>query len=75
MYALIFLEKNEKKVISIHASRKDAERGLKKRQEALGKDAWECQTRIIWTDQAVQPGDVITAKERCVVVPTRQEPS
>ncbi len=70
MYALIFKDisqnKIEKKVISVHASRKDSERALKKRQAEFGKDTWVCRTRIVWTDKAVQPGDIIGENDRLV---------
>lgn len=70
MYALIHREEypntSKKRVISIHASRKDSERALRKRQQALGKDQWACKTKIVWTDKAIQPGDIITENERLV---------
>ncbi len=68
MYALIYQNNHtaEREVISVHASRKDSERNLAKRQKELNKDEWECSTRIVWTDKPVQPGDIVGNKESLV---------
>ena len=64
MYALIYDEfdpaRREKKVISVHKTRKTAEKALKKRQRKLGKRVWECYTRIVWVYDRVHGGDTIT---------------
>jgi len=64
MYALIFDEfdpaKREKKVISVHKSRRTAEKALRKRQRTLGKRVWECNTRIVWLYERARQGDIIT---------------
>lgn len=64
MYALIYdefgLKKPEKKIISVHKSRKTAEKALAKRQRKLGKRVWECYTRIVWVDGRVRTGEYIT---------------
>ncbi len=36
---------------------------MKKRRSEFGKDIWECRTRIVWTDRAVQPGDIIEEED------------
>ncbi|MGD9332878.1 MAG: hypothetical protein PVJ53_16310 [Desulfobacterales bacterium] len=65
MYALIFdeydLSKPRKKVLSVHRSRKTAEKALTKRQKQLGKRVWECDTRIVWVKMPVNAGDFIEA--------------
>ena len=64
MYALIYdefdVKKREKKIISVHKTRKTAEKALTKRKRKLGKKVWECHTRIVWTDGRVRSGDDIT---------------
>jgi hypothetical protein len=64
MYALIYdefdIKKREKKIISVHKTRKTAEKALTRRQRRLGKKVWECNTRIVWTDGRVRSGDSIT---------------
>ena len=66
MYALIFDKfepaELEKEVISVHKTRKIAEKALKERQDKLGKRVWECNTRIVWVYDRVHPGDKLTAK-------------
>jgi hypothetical protein len=63
MYALIYdkhhLHKPQKKVLSIHENREEAERALEKRKEKLGKKVWECNTRIVWTEKNIKSGDVV----------------
>lgn len=64
MYALIYdefdLKKPKKKIISVHKTRKTAEKALSNRQRKLGKKVWECNTRIVWADGRVRTGDYIT---------------
>jgi hypothetical protein len=64
MYALIYDEfepsEREKKVISVHKTRKNAEMALTERQLKLGKRVWECHTRIVWVHEQVHAGDGIT---------------
>jgi len=66
MYALIYDRfepaELEKEVISLHKTRKTAEKALKKRQDKLGRRVWECNTRIVWVYDRVQAGDKLTAK-------------
>lgn len=63
MYALIYdehnLDKPQKKVISVHDNRNEADRALEVRKEKLGRKVWECNTRIIWTEKEVSSGDFI----------------
>ncbi len=67
MYALIYddhdLMHPKKRIISVHGERETAEIALEKRKEELGKQIWECNTRIIWTERNIEAGDVITSKE------------
>jgi hypothetical protein len=64
MSALIFDKfdpaKREKKVLSVHKTRKTAETALQKRQHRLGKRVWECNTRIVRVYEWVRRGDSIT---------------
>jgi hypothetical protein len=66
MYALIYdeydLAVREKKVISVHKSRENAEKALKGRQKQLGRRVWECHTRIVWVRNPVRKGDIITPR-------------
>jgi hypothetical protein len=61
MYTLIYdehdLSKPLKKVISVHKSRKTAEKALRKRMKKLGRRIWNCHTRIVWTESKVKPGE------------------
>jgi hypothetical protein len=63
MYALIYDEHKadmpQCKVISIHNSREEAEIALEERIKRLGKTLWECNTRTVWTEAEVKPGDFI----------------
>jgi len=63
MYALIYdehmLDKPQKKVISIHDSREDADIALEERKKELGKKVWECNTRIVWIEKEVKSGDTV----------------
>jgi hypothetical protein len=65
MYALIYDEfeptERQKKVISVHKTRKTAEKALDKRQHDFGKRVWECNTRIVWVYKKVFQGDNITS--------------
>ena len=64
MYALIFDENDPnrpmKEVLSVHKSRETAEKALKQRMKRLGKRVWECQARIVWTEQRVRPKDLVS---------------
>ncbi len=66
MYALIYDQfdpaQREKEVISVHKTRKTAEKALKERQDKLGRRVWECKTRIVWVYDRVRAGDKLTAK-------------
>jgi hypothetical protein len=52
MYALIYDEYNlqmkQKRIISIHKTRENADKALNKRLKKMGKKVWECNTRIVW---------------------------
>lgn len=67
MYALIYDDYQEnnspKKVIGVYASREESYVALEKRQKDLGKRVWECNTRVIWTDKPVSPGDFLNSNE------------
>ncbi len=64
MYALIFDEfdplKRQKEVISLHKTRKTAEKALALRRRKLGKRVWECNTRIVWLYDKVKAGGTVT---------------
>jgi hypothetical protein len=64
MFALIYdtheLDKPEKRVLSLHKSRKAAEKALEKRMIELGKRVWDCDTRIVWLKEKARRGDVVT---------------
>jgi hypothetical protein len=66
MYALIYdefdLAVREKKVISVHRTRKNAEKALNVRQKQLGRRVWDCHTRIVWVRNPVRKGDTITPR-------------
>ena len=66
MYALIYDRfepaELEKEVISLHKTRKTAEKALKKRQDKLGRRVWECNTRIVWVYKRVRAGDKLKTK-------------
>lgn len=67
MYALIYdehqLEQPSKKVISVHASREEADSTLEKRKKELGKKVWECNTRIVWIEKTISSGDTVKPGE------------
>ncbi len=67
MYALIYddhsLDESYKKVISVDGTREESEKVLEQRQKDLGKRVWECNTRIVWTDKAVAPDDMLKTDE------------
>ena len=64
MFALIYdtheLDRPFKQVLSVHKSRKTAERALEKRMARLGKRVWDCDTRIVWLKENAKPGYGIT---------------
>ncbi|MBU8850311.1 MAG: hypothetical protein KOO65_07800 [Desulfobacterales bacterium] len=67
MYALIYdehnLDESKKKVISVHGTREESDKALFQRQNDLGKRVYECNTRIVWTDKAVDADDVLDISE------------
>jgi hypothetical protein len=68
MFALIFdehrLERPGKKVISVHRTRKGAERALSRhRRKTHGKRLWECNIRIVWTQKPVKSGATVTPRQ------------
>ena len=67
MFVLIYdehdLTKNQKPVISVHRSRETAEKALENRMKKLKKRVWECDTRIVWVDGKVRPGDYLTSTQ------------
>ena len=67
MYALIYdehdLVKPQKKVISVHKSRDTAENALERRKKDLGKEVWECNTRIVWIVGNVNAGGYVKPGE------------
>jgi hypothetical protein len=67
MFALIYdtheLDKPQKRVISVHQSRKTAETALEERKKRLGKTVEECDTRIVWVKRKVQREDVVIDKD------------
>ena len=64
MYALIYDQfdpsEREKTVISVHRTRKTAEKALRDRWHKLDKKVWECHTRIVWVYDRVHAGDKLT---------------
>lgn len=67
MYALIYdehiLEKPQKKVISVHESREEADTALEVRKKELGRTVYECNTRIVWIEKKVKSGDTVGPDE------------
>jgi hypothetical protein len=63
MYALIWdehmLDRPQKKVISVHETRDEADIALEDRKKALGKKVWECHTRIVWVEKEIRSDDVV----------------
>jgi len=64
MYALIYddydLDKPEKQVFSVHATRDEAQKALDRRQEQMGLRVWQCHTRIVWLNRKCKAGDYVT---------------
>ena len=79
MYALIYDEFDpairEKKVISVHRTRENAEKALKVRQKQLGRRVWECHTRIVWARNPVRKGDTITPRSFATWAPGEKIPA
>ena len=67
MYALIYDERkkgeDKKAVVSVHKTRENAEKALKKRQKELGRRVWDCNTRIVWVTRNVKAGESIEDKD------------
>ncbi len=67
MYALIIDDKHlnefQKKVIGVYGNREETNRALTKRKNELGEIVWECNTRMVWIDKAVNPGDIIHTRD------------
>jgi hypothetical protein len=67
MYALIYdehrLERPQKRVISVHDTRKNAELALEDRKVALGRKVWECNTRIVWVEKRIAAGESVGPRE------------
>lgn len=63
MYALIYderqLDQPQKKVITVHRTRRAAETALERRQKALGRRVWDCHTRIVWARRTVKAGELV----------------
>ena len=63
MYVLIYDENvnngQEKKVLSVHRSRKTAERALDNRMKKLKKRVTDCNARIVWVEDKVRSGDYV----------------
>jgi hypothetical protein len=63
MYALIwdehFLDRPQKKVISVHQTRELADIALEERKKRLGRKVWECHTRIVWVNRDIRSGDLV----------------
>ena len=80
MYALIYDEfdpkKRKKGIISIHDTRRSAEKALEKRQQELGKKVWECNTRIVWiSEDTFREGDQITSDDFETWAPDEEIPA
>jgi len=67
MYVLIYDEhdllKPRKKIISVHKSRRTAEKALDKRKRDLGRTVEECNTRIVWTERKAAGGDYLSESD------------
>lgn len=63
MYVLIYdeHEPNElaKEVLSVHRTRKGAEKALEERQKGLERRVWDCNARIVWVERKTRKGDFI----------------
>jgi hypothetical protein len=78
MFALIYdehqLDHPQKKVISIHRNREDAEIALEERKKELGRRVWECHTRIVWTEKEIDREDVVGPGEYDIWAPGEKIP-
>lgn len=67
MYALIYdehqLDRPQKKVITVHKTRKAAETALSRRQKSLGRRVWDCHTRIVWVHRSIRSGELVGPDE------------
>ena len=63
MYALIYdehrLDRPDKRVISTHPRRRDAEAALDERKRQLGRSVVECNTRIVWVEKYIRAGETV----------------
>jgi len=63
MYALIYdehrLDRPQKKVLSVHDSRTEAETALQQRRQDLNRRVWECHSRIVWVEKPIHSGDAV----------------
>ena len=66
MFALIYdtheLDKPFKRVLSVHKTRETAEQALGKRMARLEKTVEDCDARIVWLKEKVEPGYGVTEK-------------
>lgn len=46
-------------MISIHDNREDADNALEIRKNELGRKVYECNTRIVWIEKEIKPGDTV----------------
>ena len=54
------LTEREKPIVSVHKTRKTAEKAQAKRRKKLGLGFLEDHTRIVWVEDWVHTGDTIT---------------
>ncbi|MEN8246826.1 MAG: hypothetical protein ABFS43_18210 [Thermodesulfobacteriota bacterium] len=78
MFALIY-DKHQsdrpfKKVISVYNSRENAEIALEERKKELGREVWECHTRIVWLEKQIDTGEVVGPGEYCTWGPDEKIP-
>ncbi len=78
MYALIYdehnLEKITKPVLSVHETREAAEAALKKRQQELGRRVFDCNTRIVWVEREIRPGEQVPLADCSTWAPGEKVP-
>lgn len=78
MYALIYddrdSDKGRIKIISVHDTRDESDKALLQRQKDFGRRVFECNTRIVWTEKTVKPGEFIKPKDFMVWRPEEDIP-